>query len=151
MTDEEQEAVGDLVRTRAGTDRFGVPHTLMGVHDEDFFAVLGRIVPLCALLENHLLAVCQGLTGSGQHEHPRRPASELIKVSEHELVTLTDETDRELVVGFPEVRHQADGTTERLRPQPLAGAGRREAVRMAALPRPERPCGDDAGDKPQMK
>jgi hypothetical protein len=100
MTDDQLEAFSELVRARAGTDRLGVPHTLMGLHDEDFFAVLGRIVPLCALLENHLLTVCQGLTGSGQHEHTRRSASKLIELSEHELVTLTDGADRQLVEDF---------------------------------------------------
>ena len=100
MTGDQLEALSELARARARTDRFGVPHTLMGLHDEDFFALLGRIVPLCALLESHLLAVRQGLTRSGQHEHTRRPASKLIELSEDELVTLTDDADRHIVVSF---------------------------------------------------
>jgi hypothetical protein len=100
MIDDQLEASSELARARARTDRFGVPHTLMGLHDEGFFAVLGRIVPLCALLENHLLALCQGLTGSGQHEHTRRPASKLIELSEDELSTLTDDADRHIVRSF---------------------------------------------------
>jgi len=100
MTDDQLEAFSEPVWARTGTDSFGVPHTLIGLHDENFFAVLGRIVPLCALLENHLLTVCQGLTGSGQHEHTRRPASKLIELSEDELVTLADDADRDIVAGF---------------------------------------------------
>jgi hypothetical protein len=100
MTDDQLEAFSELERARTGTDRFGVPHTLMGLHDEDFFAVLGRIVPLCALLENHLLTVCQGLTGSGQHEHTRRPVSKLIELSQAELVNLTDDAERDIVASF---------------------------------------------------
>ncbi len=100
MTDDQLEPSSELVRARTDTDRFGVPHALIGLHDENFFAVLGRIVPPCGLLENHLLTVCQRLTGSGQHKHTRRPTSRLIEISEHELVTLTDAADRHTVADF---------------------------------------------------
>ncbi len=59
---EDELALRDQLRRRGGTDAFGVPTVLMGIHDEGFFQILGRIVALSALVEMRLVTLYELLT-----------------------------------------------------------------------------------------
>lgn len=51
-------------------DRFGVPHRLLGPHDEDLYAVVGRVVLLSSLLEDRLRVVLSRLSAGVERPEP---------------------------------------------------------------------------------
>lgn len=82
-------------------DAFGVRSDLMGTHREDFFALLGRIVALAAILENHVLVIYQSLVGAAQNEYTNIPVGKLLARCRKELHRLEDRpSDRQLVEIF---------------------------------------------------
>ncbi len=82
-------------------DDYGVPSNLMGMHHEDFFSLLGRIVASSASLENHVLIVYQSLVRAAQNEYTNVPVGELIKRCRKELERLDSRpSDGQLVEVF---------------------------------------------------
>ncbi|MBV8998239.1 MAG: hypothetical protein JO304_04210, partial [Solirubrobacterales bacterium] len=75
MAEDWDNALGkdDFIVRAVTVDDYGVPSNLMGTHHEDFFALLGRIVALSAVLENHVLVIYQFLVGAAQGEHTNVP------------------------------------------------------------------------------
>jgi hypothetical protein len=82
------------------SDDFGVPSNLMGRHHDDFFAILGRIVALCATVENHVLVFYQYLVGRRQDEFTELGVGKLITLARKELHRLPAPGDRELAHEF---------------------------------------------------
>jgi hypothetical protein len=65
----------------ATPDAYGVPLNIMGNRSEDFFAAMGRIVGLGAILENKILGFVQYLVGRDQQAHTKLSVSRLIDMA----------------------------------------------------------------------
>lgn len=78
MTEDELEGLRDQLRVQNGTDDFGVPNGLMGVHDEEFFQILGRIIALSALVEMRLVTLYELLTPLPQRRMRVRGTRDLV-------------------------------------------------------------------------
>jgi len=81
---------------RVQIDRFGVPDNLLGPHTDDFYACVGRVVTLSALLENRLLDLVGQQVG---RTVPRAKlaamvVSELIQKGKETLDSYMDEPSR---------------------------------------------------------
>lgn len=91
----------DVLIHAVTVDDYGVPSNLMGVHHEDFFSLLGRIVVLSAVLENHVLVVYQSLVRAAQNEHTSLPVRNLLERCRKELHRLDGcPNDHQLVETF---------------------------------------------------
>jgi hypothetical protein len=78
----------------ATPDAWGVPLNILGNRSEEFFAAMGRIVGLGAILENKILGFFQYLVGRDQQAHTRLSISTLIDMALKELHRLP-QADRE--------------------------------------------------------
>lgn len=68
------------------TDTYGVPDGLFGQVPEEFYALVGRIVIIASLIENHLLELVWALDqAQPQNFHAGKQGSELIKTARREL------------------------------------------------------------------
>ncbi len=68
------------------TDTYGVPDGLFGHVPEDFYALVGRIVLVASLVENHLLELVWALDQrQSQNFHAGKQGSELMKIARREL------------------------------------------------------------------
>lgn len=97
---DEGERGSDLAFPQVATDAFGVPSNLMGVHPEEFFSLLGRLVALSALLENRVLVFYQYLVGRRQDQHTELGVSKLIENALDALSRLPEPANRKLAEEF---------------------------------------------------
>ncbi len=82
------------------SDRFGVPHSILGQHPDDFYGVIGRVACLSALLEYQVLTVYQTMTNSKQDQHRRLSASQLIEAARQESERIEDKGDRQVLSDY---------------------------------------------------
>ena len=81
-------------------DAFGVPSNLMGVHPEEFFSLLGRIVALAALVEHNVRIFYESVVGATQEESGQLSFKKLVGRCRTGLEVLPSATDRELAGAF---------------------------------------------------
>jgi hypothetical protein len=96
---EETLSEADYLSGYAAPDAYGVPLNIMGNRSEEFFAAMGRIVGLGAILENKILGFLQYLIGRDQQAHTELSVSRLIDMALKELHRLPD-ADREFAEAF---------------------------------------------------
>jgi len=96
---EKYEDGGNLAFAHVTRDAFGVPRNLMGVHPEEFFSLLGRIVALSALLENRVLVFYQHLVGAEPGQYTHLGVGKLIDCAKKKIAVL-DPADRKLAEEF---------------------------------------------------
>lgn len=89
----------DYLMGYAATDAYGVPLNIMGNRSEEFFAAMGRIVGLGAILENKILGFVQYLVGRDQQAHTKPSVARLIDMALKELHRLP-QTDRKFADEF---------------------------------------------------
>lgn len=89
----------DYLIGSATPDAYGVPLNIMGNRSEEFFAAMGRIVGLGAILENKILGFLQYLVGRDQHAHTELSVSRIIDMALKELHRLP-QVDREFAREF---------------------------------------------------
>jgi hypothetical protein len=85
VNEDESQALRDQFRLQSGTDAFGVPNGLMGIHDEEFFQILGRIVALSALVEMRLVTLYEILTPLPARRKRVRGTGDLFEHCKQEL------------------------------------------------------------------
>lgn len=76
---------GNAPQPSGPTDAFGVPARFFGDADEDFYAVLGRVVMVAALLEDRLLTLLTVLTNAPQGQYAGLGFSALSKQARRAL------------------------------------------------------------------
>jgi hypothetical protein len=96
---EETLSEADYLSGYAAPDAYGVPLNIMGNRSEEFFAAMGRIVGLGAILENKILGFLQYLIGRDQQGHTELSVSRLIDMALRELHRLP-EVDRDFAEAF---------------------------------------------------
>ena len=96
---EEELTEQDCLTGYATPDAYGVPLNIMGNRSEEFFAAMGRIVGLGAILENKILGFLQYLVGRDQQAHTELNVSRLIDVALKELHRLP-QADRKFAEEF---------------------------------------------------
>ncbi len=84
------------------TDRFGVPDHLLGPHTDEFYACVGRVVALSALLEDRLRVLVQrqvGVTDAPANLGTMQ-VSVLIRMGTAHMVEFIDDPTRSLAEEF---------------------------------------------------
>lgn len=99
MNETELQNLRDQLRLQSGVDAYGVPNALIGVHDEEFFQILGRIVALSALVEKRLITLYELLTPLPERRTKVRGTKELIGLCQQELERFP-ESEREFILAF---------------------------------------------------
>jgi hypothetical protein len=99
VNEDELEALRDQLRLQSGTDAFGIPNGLMGIHDEEFFQILGRIVALSALVEMRVVTLYEILTPLPERRKRVRGTGDLLERCKQELGRFP-EADAEFIQAF---------------------------------------------------
>lgn len=62
-------------------DGYNLPSSILGPHPEEFYGAVGRIVCICAVLEQQLAAMRYALAEVQQGQYSHQPVSEQFKVA----------------------------------------------------------------------
>lgn len=54
-----------------GADGYGLPQGVLGLHPDEFYGTIGRIVCVCAVLEEQITTLRHSLAGAEQGSSPR--------------------------------------------------------------------------------
>lgn len=100
MSDCDRDDYDGFEAIRVTVDEFGLPSNVLGVSDERFFRLLGRIVPISALLESHARDVFQTLKRAPQSEYTGLGGLRLIGCITEAVANCQLSEDRETVAGF---------------------------------------------------
>lgn len=82
-------------------DEFGVPSSLLGIHPEEFYGAVGRVICLTALLEDRLLALLLAIRRAPRSKYVKKPVSEILK-------ELRSDTTSPFWVGFADYLDRAE-------------------------------------------
>lgn len=63
------------------TDEFGLPVGILGLHPDRFYGAIGRVVLVCAVLEDQVITLRHTLAGAQQGTFTREPVSSQIKAA----------------------------------------------------------------------
>src|ERR1019366_53974 len=132
----------DCVFAHVTSDRFGVPSNIMGRHNEEFFAMLGRIVALAAILEYKILVFYQYLVGRRQDVFTEPNCGQAHCPCSREPVQAERAGGLSACRGVPVRGEGSYPEEERVRPQPLASPERWTHVRLEDAAEEERKGGD---------
>jgi hypothetical protein len=80
-------------------DEYGLPGGILGDHPDEFYAVVGRIVCLCAVLEDKVTSLRHVLARAEQGRFAHQPVSEQIRTT-RALARLLPDPGAETVVRF---------------------------------------------------
>jgi hypothetical protein len=64
-----------------GVDEYGLPAGILGRHPDEFYGAIGRIVCVCAVLEDKTITLRHTLAGAQQGQHTHQPVSKQIDVA----------------------------------------------------------------------
>lgn len=68
---------GSWCQTLHMADRFGIPETMFGPVDDEFYGLIGRIVMMATLVEDRILALLWSVDDQPQPTHAGKPFSQL--------------------------------------------------------------------------
>jgi len=75
-------------------DAYLLPYGVLGRHPEEFYGAIGRVVCVCAVLEDQVTTLRHTLTGANQGAHTHEPVGKQIKVARAHLDELEDPARR---------------------------------------------------------
>ncbi|AGW41429.1 ATP-dependent Clp protease, ATP-binding subunit [Leifsonia xyli subsp. cynodontis DSM 46306] len=84
-------------------DAFGVPQTIFGRRDEEFYGAIGRIAGLSALIEYQALTIYQTMKNAAQTTDTQLSASQLLEKAFKEfkeLAPVGDDADRHVLFQY---------------------------------------------------
>jgi hypothetical protein len=64
-----------------GADEYGLPIGVLGLHPDEFYSAIGRVVCVCAVLEDKVMTLRHTLAGAEQGRFTREPVSAQIKAA----------------------------------------------------------------------
>lgn len=80
-------------------DDYGLPASILGVHPDEFYGSIGRIVCVCAVLEHQVTALRHALANARQGQFTHQPVSTQIRVARDLAAGLPEHHAKE-IVGF---------------------------------------------------
>jgi len=72
------------------TDRYGLSADVLGTHSDDFYGAVGRVVCVCAVLEDKVTSLRHTLEGVRQGVHTQQPVSKQIQVARERAGAMPD-------------------------------------------------------------
>lgn len=86
------------------TDSWGIPDNLFGPVPEEFYAVVGRVAMLAALLDDMMLRLTWALTDEVQSVHAGKVAPELDKVCRRAVARNSDDLRTDVTAALDRAR-----------------------------------------------
>jgi hypothetical protein len=74
----------------SGVDGYHLPHGILGRHPDEFYGAVGRVVCVCAVIEDQVTTLRHTLAGLSQGERTHEPVDRQIKVARSHLPVLDD-------------------------------------------------------------
>ncbi|WP_285723884.1 hypothetical protein [Psychromicrobium xiongbiense] len=81
-------------------DRFGVPDSVFGTHDEDFYSAIGRIAGLSALIEHQTFMIYQTMMNLPQNADTQLGAGQLIEKACKALAPVGEDENKKILFQY---------------------------------------------------